>query len=103
MYQEDRVIEAPAKKEEDNGYVKNVDGEKHRVDVRGANMGVKRMKLKQVLKLFKIPEEHLTQGFLNDLVSIAQGKVWSREFDDKSKALAQEINDEFDRISGLLK
>lgn len=67
----EQAIEAPVRKKEDNGYVKNVDGEKHRVDVRGANMGVKRMKLKQALKLFRIPEEHMTQGFLNDVVSIA--------------------------------
>jgi hypothetical protein len=79
-------------------YVNTMKEDKVRIDVRGNGMSVRLYKLKSALRLFKIPEANMTRDFLEDIATIAQGKVWSEEYDNDSKKLANRINEEFDNL-----
>lgn len=75
-----------------------------RLDVRGnAVVNARMAKLKECLVRFGIPRDMINRKFLEDIVSICQGKIWSEEFDNKSKDLAARINEEFDLINSYNK
>lgn len=70
-----------------------------RIDVRKGN-ALKKSKLKSILsEIICVDKKDISLSFINDIITIAQGKMWSEEFDNRSKQLAEDINTEFDLYS----